>query len=122
MSAPRTLLHTGLVDALPDDIEVDAYAENKAVSKPTVMIRADGIRRHPDAPQALRRYAYALIVLTPKTDVGPADDELDDTVEDVLYAIEQSPTLPPWESAERGVFGENTPCYEVVVFVDGKKE
>lgn len=89
-------------------------------SKATVMVRADVIRPS-GLPGAWREYDFALLVITPLTDPAAADAELDDLVEDVLHAVDES-RLPTWTSATRGSFEEKFPCYEVALTVTVTKE
>lgn len=117
---PRQLVIDALADELPTTLRVVEYA--RQIDPPTVttvMVRVDNVTPHPATPQAQRRYGFALIILAAKSDpTGPADDELDAALEDVLYAIERSQTLPQWTSAERAVYADTTPAYQVNLPVD----
>jgi hypothetical protein len=71
-----------------------------------------------------RTYAATLLLLTPHVDPsGPADDDLDDLLEDVLYALD-NPVTPGgdqlaivWERAERATYSDTTPAYAVTITV-----
>lgn len=121
MTTPRLALASALATALPDNVHVEPYArDGYVVTKPTVMLRIDEVSRSVKAPQADRRYTYALLVVVPQTSThGPADDRLDALLEDVLYAIEQDHDLPQWTSCKRAVFADDElPAYEVTIPVD----
>lgn len=109
------------ISALDLGVDVQAYADNRTITEPTVMVRVD--RARPGAhPRAWRSYDVALLVIAPKTEVGPADDQLDDLLEDVLLALEESPDLITWTTAERAVYQDAQPAYEVTLQVPVTKE
>lgn len=81
---------------------------------PTVMVRIDEVRVSTN-PQAWRDYRFALVLVPTKTAPGPADDELDGFLEDVLFAIDGADTIQ-WEVAHRATYNE-LPAYEVILTV-----
>ena len=89
---------------------------------PTVMVRVDEVSRPAGMPQGCRVYKFALVCIAAKTDPdGPADDELDGLLEDVLHALDTAPDLI-WETATRAVYAETSPAYEVALTVHTIKE
>ncbi len=121
MSTARDVLVAALQVVVPKGIQVEKYTrELDGPDKPVLMVRVDEVRRHPSAPLAKRRYGFALILVSPATDPGKADDDLDDALEPVLRAIETTPTLPQWEVARRGVYGTAVKrlAYEITLPVD----
>lgn len=100
----QTLVPTG-ISVIP------YYRDLDAPSKPTVMVRIDEVTPS-QFPQALRDYGMALILVASKTVAGPADDELDGLLEDVLTALDGSDQLT-WSKATRATFNEQYPAYQV---------
>ena len=118
MTTPRALVKDALTDQLdPASVTVLAYARQIAPPpRPTVMVRLDRAIPGTLAGVGLvRSTGLALIVLAAKPDPpGPADDELDALLEDVLHAVEQAPGLT-WTEAKRAVYADSIPAYEVSV-------
>jgi hypothetical protein len=118
----RNELVTLLDGLLPTDVDVIPYA--RAIDAPkrsTVLVRIDEVVPDP-LPQVWRGYKFALVLIAARTDPdGPADDELDALLEDVLYAIDQSDTIT-WDKASRAVYRDTNPAYEVTLNVPFTKE
>lgn len=101
--------------ALPADVALLDYASQiDPPARSTVMVRLDEVRPHP--VEGIRTYAFTLILLAAKVATGPADDELEALLEDVLLAISK-PSGLAWEKAARGVYAESTPAFEVPLTV-----
>lgn len=112
----RTELVTELTATLPTSILVLPYARGiDPPTKPTVMVRVDQVTPSSN-PQAQRDYQFALVLIATKTEAGPADDELDGLLEDVLYELDKS-TKINWTTAERATYEEKFPAYEVTVTI-----
>lgn len=101
-----------LTAAMPTGIAVLPYSRDiDPPSQPTVMVRIDEVTPS-SQPQALRDYGFALILVASKTTPGPADDELDALLEDVLTALDASEQIT-WSKATRATFNEQYPAYQV---------
>lgn len=115
---PRMLVNDALTAQLsPASVTVLPYARQIAPPpRPTVMVRLDRLIPGTLAGVGqVRSTELALIVLAAKTDpTGPADDELDALLEDVIHAVEQAPGLT-WTEAKRAVYADTIPAYEVSV-------
>ena len=117
----RNEVVTLLDGILPTDVDVIAYARNiDPPKRSTVLVRVDEVVPNP-LPQVWRGYRFALVLVAAKTDAGPADDELDGLLEDVLHAIDTSDTIT-WDKASRAVYQDTNPAYEVVLNVPFSKE
>lgn len=118
----RNEVVTTLEGILPAGVEVKAYARSiDPPDVPTVLVRVDEVVPNP-LPQVWRGYQFALVLVPTKTDPGPADDELDGLLEDVLFAIDQSDTIT-WAKATRGTYQDTAyPAYEVTLNVPFSKE
>jgi len=116
----RALVVELLTSALPSDVDVIAYAHNiDAPSRSTVMVRTDRVIPSP-AGQGLRQYEFGLVLIASKTTAGPADDELDELLEDVLYALTTGGATNGvnWTQAVRATYGEpdgTNPAYELTL-------
>ena len=115
---------TAAVDAaMPPGVDVLGYARQiDPPARPTVMVRVDEVIRPPALPSGCRAYRFALVCIAAQTDPGgPADDELDGLLEDVLHALDTGTDLT-WENATRAVYNDTNPAYEVAVTVHTIKE
>ena len=122
MTLPRDLVVDALQATAPDGVQVEPYARVlDNVAKRTVMVRVDTVKPRRDVAQAHRTYGCAVLVIAPTTDAGPADDELDALLEDVLEAIELSPDLD-WSEAKRATLDDIWPAYEITLTVTTTKE
>ena len=119
----RTMVIDALEDAVPDGIDVMGYARQiSPPARPTVMVRVDEVTRPDGLPQGCRAYRFALVCIGSRTDPGgPADDELDGLLEDVLHAVDQAPDLT-WTNATRAVYADASPAFEVTITVHTIKE
>lgn len=116
-SIPRKQAADLLAGILPAGVRVIPHARNTpAPDRQTVMLRFDEVAVHPQAPESHRLYTFTGIVITPMVDpTGPADDDLDDLLEQVLFALDESPHLS-WSRAVRGTWLDTTaPCWEITV-------
>lgn len=113
--------------AMPADVVVMPYARNiSSPSKSTVMVRIDTMKPSP-AAGALWSVDAALVLVAAQTTPGPADDELDALLQDVLFALESQDVANAitWTEATRAVYGEpepTNPAYEVAVNTQISKE
>lgn len=115
MTLPRDLVVDALNATAPDGVQVEPYARGlDNVARPVVMVRVDAVAPARNVAQGQRRYGCAVLVVVPTTDPGPADDELDALLEDVLEAIELAPKLD-WTEAKRATLDDTWPAYEVTV-------
>ncbi len=120
----RTEVVALLLATLPPDITILPYArEIDPPAQPTVMVRIDEVRPSP-AGFGLQNYEFALVLIAAKTAPGPADDELDVLLDDVLHALGK-PAIPvgvTWTSAKRATYNDTHPAYEVAISVTAVKE
>ena len=122
MSA-RVQVTEAIAVAMPPGVDVIGYARQIAPpARSTVMVRIDEVTRPAGLPQGCRAYKFALVLIAAQTDPGgPADDELDALLEDVLHALDTGSDLT-WDTASRAVYNETNPAYEVGLTVHTIKE
>lgn len=121
MSA-RSEVVTLLTAVLPTDVDVIPYARD--IDPPvldTVLVRLDRVIPSP-AGEGLRVYEIALVLVGRLTTAGPADDNLDGLLEDVLAALSRTeiPNGVTWSEARRATYGEpdgTNPAYELSLAV-----
>ena len=119
MTLPRALILTALT-ALTPDHNLIGYGRDITPTRTTVMVRVDEVT--PTADALARKYTAALVLVTPRTDPnGPADDDLDTLLEDVLYVVDNAAGLS-WTTAKRGTYTTSDgipvcPAYEVTITV-----
>lgn len=123
----RTEIVTALEAEMPEDVDVIPYARNIAApDRSTVMVRIDAVKPSKIAG-ALWDVTGALVLIAAQTTPGPADDELDGLLQDVLYALGRPATAAAlsWTEATRATYGEpdpTNPAYEVTVTTSIQKE
>lgn len=113
-----------LVDALAlEGVRVVDYArEIDPPTEPTVMVRLDRVAPSRYSSGHLD-YGFALLLFPGLTEAGPADDELEQLLADVIGKVETSPPAITWTEATRSVWGDQlAPMFELVVTLASKKE
>jgi hypothetical protein len=123
---PRKVFGTELKKLLPRKTKVvpePKQLDELEAGHPVVMIVQTGIRH---APNAIGAYlcAMAVWVIEPKR-IDPEDD-LDDTLSEVITALDQLPFVN-WDEAERSVYGgdgesSGFPAYRIQAQVIAQKE
>lgn len=120
MSA-RTAITAALQAALPSGVVLLPYARQiDPPTSSTVMVRIDEVAPSRVA-EGLQDYTFALVCIAAKTTAGPADDELDNLLEDVLLMVTKADGLT-WSKATRATYDESNPAYEVTCVVTVNKE
>lgn len=123
----RAEVVTLLTAVLPTDVDVIPYARDiDAPARSTVMVRVDRVTPSP-AMAGARVYETALVLVGKRTTAGPADDEIDALLEDVLYALSRNeiPNGVTWSQAVRATYGEpdgTNPAYEIALQVTATTE
>jgi hypothetical protein len=104
MTNARTYLSETLAPLLPRGWQIVPYADNvDTLSRPVVMLQQKRITPSANTPMGRHSVEFSVILLSPSTDVRKAEDDLDEQVDLLLYALEDLPTLV-WTNAERAVF------------------
>lgn len=104
---------------LPDGYAtVDKYAQEvDPPRKPLIMVRLDEVQPVPEAGAGARVHLFGLIVLASRLETGPADDELEDSLELVLWSIDRGTSNLHWTNARRVTYkqsdGNEYPAFEV---------
>lgn len=116
MTTPRQALTQVLSDTSLAAYDLVPYARDLTPDRATIMIRVDGVT--PTNDQLMRRYRFGLVLVTPRVDPGgPADDELDALLEDVLHVLDNTgPYEITWQTADRATYADaRLPAYEITV-------
>lgn len=93
-----------------------------AFTKPIVTLTLDSITKDPAAPNSHRIAAFVVGVLEPKVDAATREDSLDDSLIDLLTAIETIPSVI-WQKAERVVAPNQTNVgYDITINFHYQKE
>lgn len=107
MTSARTYLAETLAPLLPKGWQIVPYADNlDTLSRPVVMLQQKRITPSTYAPLGRHSVEFSVILLNPSTDIRKAEEDLDEQVDLLLYALEDLPTLV-WTNAERAVFDNN---------------
>lgn len=87
---------------------------------PIVRLSQRKIERHPNAPLGARQTTFTVTVTAPSGDLEHWEDELDDEVNTLTWAIETLGSDFSWSSAEKGILpaeeGGNL-FYEMTVLI-----
>lgn len=117
MTNARTYLAETLRPLLPKGWQIVPYADTvDALSRPVVMLQQKRITPSASAPLGRHSVEFSVILLTPGTNLDRIEDDLDEQVDLLLYALEDLPTLV-WTSAERAVF-DNAHGWEISITLD----
>ena len=115
----RSELAAALKPLLPASvkiIDVPRSIDGMEAKRPVVLLYRESRAK---APNAMGDYfdTFALYVITPGVDVKRSEDALDDTLDQVIDALDQVKWLQ-WTSAERSVFGDNqAPAYKITLTI-----
>lgn len=117
----RDALVTNLDDVAALGVKVVAYSRTlDNLERVTLLVRVDEVRNSKLA-RGWRDVDVTLILATPRTDpTGPADDELDGALEDVLDVLDSDDVADigiVWSRATRATLDGNFPAYEIAATV-----
>jgi hypothetical protein len=115
----RSELAAALKPLLPSTvkiIDVPRSLDGLEAKRPVVMLYRESRAK---APNALGDYldTFSLYVVTPGVDVTRAEDALDNTLDQVIDALDQVKWLN-WSTAERSLFGDaQAPAYKITLTI-----
>lgn len=117
MSTTRDELVAKLNELEALNVKVIPYARVlDNLERVTLLVRVDEVRNSTVA-RGWRDFDVTLILATPRTDpTGPADDELDASLEDVLDVLDSKDAADlgvRWSRATRATLDGNFPAYEI---------
>lgn len=117
-SIARAQIKAAVEETLPDSIRVLEYS--KEIDPPrrtTAMVRVDELVPLPQAPLSARVIRATLVVVATRNESQPADEELEDAVDLILWSIDNSPTNLVWTTASRTTWaqsdGNEYPGFEI---------
>lgn len=111
----RSELAAALKPLLPATIkiiDVPRSVDGIEAKRPVVMLYRESRAK---APNAIGDYfdTFTMYVVTPGIDTRRSEDQLDDTLDQVIAALDDIKWLN-WSIAERAVFGDNqAPAYKI---------
>lgn len=115
----RSELAAALKPLLPASIkiiDVPRSIDGIEAKRPVIMLYRESRAK---APNAIGDYfdTFALYVITPGVDTRRSEDALDNTLDQVVDALDQIKWLN-WSIAERSVFGDNqAPAYKITLTI-----
>jgi hypothetical protein len=117
---PREQVLAAVTQALPDTIRVLEHAQEiDPPKRTTVMVRMGQQRPLPASPQYARLYQAQLLVMASRLERAPADDDLEDAVELILWSIDHSSVPIVWTEARPRTWvqsdGNQYPGFEIDV-------
>lgn len=106
--------------ASPSRATIESYLRApETLAKRMVLISVEEVATSP-AGLGMRDYSARLVVAVPTTTTGPADDDLDELLDDVLDLLDSNdvPNAVTWTKATRGTYrNSDAPAYLVDVTV-----
>ena len=97
-------------------IDVPRSIDGIEAKRPVVMLFRESRAK---APNALGDYldTFTMYVVTPGIDTRRSEDALDDTLDQVIEALDTITWLN-WSNAERSIFGDNqAPAYKITLTI-----
>lgn len=97
-------------------IDVPRSIDGIEAKRPVVLLYRESRAK---APNALGDYidTFSMYVVTPGVDVRRSEDALDDTLDQVIAALDTITWLN-WSTAERSIFGDNqAPAYKITLTI-----
>lgn len=111
----RTDLATQLKPLLPRTWKIVPEQRNiDVLTKPLVMLKQLRIEPGKDLPQDHHWVTFVLTIVSPHQDPALAEDQLDDSVAELLFAVDALPHLS-WLSAEKVSFQDSYIAYDVTL-------
>ena len=105
-----------LLPATVKIIDVPRSIDGIEAKRPVVMLYRESRAK---APNSIGDYldTFTMYVVTPGIDTRRSEDQLDDTLDEVLAALDQIKWLN-WSVADRAVFGEQqAPAYKITLTI-----
>jgi hypothetical protein len=114
MDTARAYLIEQLTPLLPATWKLLPYFTNLDVQTQTVaMLVLESVQRAPEAPNSTHEITFTLQLREPKTDPAKREDSLDESLDDLIFALDTIPNTK-WTKAERVLHG--TPGAESLSF------
>lgn len=88
----------------------------ETIARTTVVLQHARIERLAEAPVGNLRHEVVLSVVSPKTDIAAAEDDLDDAVTTLLSAIDGHASIG-WTQAEKVMHQNTYPAWNVTLTV-----
>lgn len=120
----RAQLAAALKPLLPPQVkivDVPRSLDGIETNKPVLLLYREKLEK---APNAIGDYlaTFALWVVTPGIDPKRAEDALDNTLDDIILALDRI-NFVHWTSAERSTFGDaQAPAYRIDLTVITSKD
>ncbi len=116
-SGYRDAVLAAIKPLLPKSFKLLAYQTDPdalSVTQPVAMLGLKTIEPHPEAPLGVHLVTYSLILIEPKTELGVADDALEDKLVDLILAIDAVPGLR-YTKAERVTLVSSNPGFDLAI-------
>lgn len=113
---PRKRLAQLLAPMLPPAWRIIAWQDSLSrdtLSTTVVMLKQRTIKRAPAAPAGAHIVEFVVTIATALSDPAKAEDDLDDSVNALIHALESSRIH--WESATKVQAGSDTLAYDLTV-------
>jgi hypothetical protein len=122
MASPREDLEGFLTPLLPDNWKIITSERSlDTPSTPTLRLRQTVIKHHASAPLGLHTIEFVAVLSSPLADVDRAEDELDDSVNTFMHALDDHPSVL-WDEARKTITTESQMGYEITLTLTSRKD
>lgn len=87
------------------------------LEKPTLILSLQRLRRHPAAPLGAMLAEFTLRLAVPSEDFRKREDQLDEAITELLFAIEQAGPSVGWDEAQKVLHRDLYLAFDVTLTV-----
>jgi hypothetical protein len=118
----RKWVEDQLTPHLPDTWRFIRYDTNvDRISQTIVMLKLQSIARTPSAPNSGHTVEFVLTVVEPRIDPKLREDDLDEKLIEIVYAIDTVPNIR-WTNAQRVLFNDTNLAFDITLEVVTSKD
>lgn len=122
MASIRAQLAASLKPLLSTGWRIIDHQDNlDTFTSPVVMLKQQEIEPAPAAPAGAHIVTLVVTIADPKTDPGPAEDSLDENVDNLIHALDSIDYLN-WTKATKVLFQDRYLAYDINLEVISRKE
>jgi hypothetical protein len=119
--APRHALRAALKPIIPETWKIIPYQRDVGVlSQTIVMFKQGAIRPLPAAPIKALQVDMTATIVSPLSDTARAEDELDDDVLSLTFALDELGIL--WTEARKVLFNDSNLAYDIDIQLEASKK
>lgn len=122
MVNPRQYLAGELKPLLPKGWKIVPHAVAlDTISEPVVKLQQVSVQPTASAPLSFHTVTIAVIIISPITNADNAEDSVDEMVNELLFALDEIPSLS-WTEATKDLYGDSNLAYRVDIEINIEKK